>query len=198
MVATAMAFATRGIEHILFGADHLLFVLGLLLIVRSPWMLVKTIRMACHHRARTVACAEEEDVELTIVHRSRLAKRNWLACSTPWNCRCGDSRLLRAHERAHEPAVDERARASPIASTLRRVWRRTRTSATGASRRRRSAGRSARSTRSRSSSGSSANKEARGKRVYRLGQCRIWVDSGPRSGAPIIDPSGRQVLGSNL
>ena len=32
-----------GIEHIALGVDHLLFVLGLLLIVRDRWMLVKTI-----------------------------------------------------------------------------------------------------------------------------------------------------------
>ena len=32
-----------GIEHIVLGFDHLMFVLALLLIVRSAWMLVKTI-----------------------------------------------------------------------------------------------------------------------------------------------------------
>ena len=32
-----------GVEHILMGADHLLFVLGLLLIVKDRWMLLKTI-----------------------------------------------------------------------------------------------------------------------------------------------------------
>ena len=32
-----------GIEHILQGIDHLLFVLGLLLIVTRRWMLFKTI-----------------------------------------------------------------------------------------------------------------------------------------------------------
>lgn len=36
-------YVTEGIRHILFGADHLLFVLGLLLIVRGGWTLVKTI-----------------------------------------------------------------------------------------------------------------------------------------------------------
>jgi len=41
--ATALTFLVQGIEHILLGVDHLLFVFGLLLIVRSPWMLVKTI-----------------------------------------------------------------------------------------------------------------------------------------------------------
>ena len=32
-----------GVGHILMGVDHLLFVLGLLLIVRDRWMLLKTI-----------------------------------------------------------------------------------------------------------------------------------------------------------
>jgi len=36
-------YVVEGLRHILFGADHLLFVLGLLLIVRSGWMLVKTV-----------------------------------------------------------------------------------------------------------------------------------------------------------
>ena len=32
-----------GVEHILGGIDHLLFVLALMLLIREPWMLVKTI-----------------------------------------------------------------------------------------------------------------------------------------------------------
>lgn len=36
-------FIVEGIRHILFGADHMLFVLGLLLIVKDRWMLLKTI-----------------------------------------------------------------------------------------------------------------------------------------------------------
>lgn len=36
-------YIVLGIHHILYGADHLLFVLGLLLIVRDGWTLVKTI-----------------------------------------------------------------------------------------------------------------------------------------------------------
>ena len=39
----AATYAVEGMRHILFGADHLLFVLGLLLIVGNGWMLVKTI-----------------------------------------------------------------------------------------------------------------------------------------------------------
>src|SRR5262249_39828584 len=39
----AATYLVQGMRHILFGADHLLFVLGLLLIVRDRWMLVKTV-----------------------------------------------------------------------------------------------------------------------------------------------------------
>lgn len=39
----AKRYLSLGVEHILLGIDHLLFVLALLLIVRGPWMLVKTI-----------------------------------------------------------------------------------------------------------------------------------------------------------
>ena len=56
-LATATVFLTQGIEHILFGADHLLFVLGLLLIVRSPWMLVKTISAFTVAHSITLAAA---------------------------------------------------------------------------------------------------------------------------------------------
>jgi hydrogenase/urease accessory protein HupE len=56
-LATATVFLTQGIEHILFGADHLLFVLGLLLIVRSPWMLVKTISAFTVAHSITLAVA---------------------------------------------------------------------------------------------------------------------------------------------
>ncbi len=37
------SYVVHGIRHIAFGADHLLFVLGLLLIVKDRWTLVKTI-----------------------------------------------------------------------------------------------------------------------------------------------------------
>jgi HupE / UreJ protein len=39
----AASFTRLGIEHIWLGWDHLAFVLGLLWLVRTPWMLVKTI-----------------------------------------------------------------------------------------------------------------------------------------------------------
>jgi hydrogenase/urease accessory protein HupE len=46
----AGTFIVQGIRHILFGADHLLFVLGLLLIVKNRWMLLKTVTaFTCAH-----------------------------------------------------------------------------------------------------------------------------------------------------
>ena len=55
--ATALTFLTQGIEHILLGVDHLLFVFGLLLIVRTPWMLVKTITAFTVAHSLTLAIA---------------------------------------------------------------------------------------------------------------------------------------------
>jgi len=42
-LAVAGAYLSHGIEHILLGVDHLLFVLGLILIVRSTRMLLLTV-----------------------------------------------------------------------------------------------------------------------------------------------------------
>jgi len=50
-------YAVEGTRHILFGADHLLFVLGLLLIVGSGWMLVKTITAFTAAHSITLAVA---------------------------------------------------------------------------------------------------------------------------------------------
>ncbi len=55
--ATAFTFLTQGIEHILLGVDHLLFVFGLLLIVRTRWMLVKTITAFTVAHSITLAIA---------------------------------------------------------------------------------------------------------------------------------------------
>ena len=50
-------YVVEGIRHILFGADHLLFVLGLLLIVRNGWMLVKTVTAFTVAHSITLAVA---------------------------------------------------------------------------------------------------------------------------------------------
>ena len=57
IVATAGVFFVQGIEHILLGVDHLLFVFGLLLLVRTNWMLVKTITAFTVAHSTTLAIA---------------------------------------------------------------------------------------------------------------------------------------------
>ena len=42
-LGTLRDFVVQGIAHILSGPDHLLFVFGLIFLVRSPWRLAKTI-----------------------------------------------------------------------------------------------------------------------------------------------------------
>jgi hydrogenase/urease accessory protein HupE len=51
------SFIVQGIRHILFGADHMLFVLGLLLIVKDRWMLLKTITAFTIAHSITLAIA---------------------------------------------------------------------------------------------------------------------------------------------
>ncbi len=50
-------YVVEGIRHILFGADHLLFVLGLLLIVKDRWMLLKTVTAFTVAHSITLAIA---------------------------------------------------------------------------------------------------------------------------------------------
>lgn len=56
-LAVAGAYVLHGIRHIAFGADHLLFVLGLLLIVKDRWMLIKTITAFTVAHSITLAIA---------------------------------------------------------------------------------------------------------------------------------------------
>ncbi len=56
-LAVAFGYFVAGVHHILLGADHLLFVLGLLLIVRDRWMLVKTISAFTVAHSITLALA---------------------------------------------------------------------------------------------------------------------------------------------
>ena len=55
--AVAGVYLVHGIQHICFGMDHLLFVLGLLLIVRDRWMLVKTVTAFTLAHSLTLAIA---------------------------------------------------------------------------------------------------------------------------------------------
>lgn len=56
-LALAGDFLRQGMYHILSGPDHLLFVLGLLLLVATPWMLVKTITAFTVAHSITLAAA---------------------------------------------------------------------------------------------------------------------------------------------
>jgi len=53
----ALDYLQLGFQHILLGVDHLLFVLGLLLIVSDRWMLVKTITAFTLAHSITLAIA---------------------------------------------------------------------------------------------------------------------------------------------
>jgi hydrogenase/urease accessory protein HupE len=55
--AIALDFLRQGFGHILSGPDHLLFVFGLLLIVRTPWILVKTVTAFTVAHSITLAAA---------------------------------------------------------------------------------------------------------------------------------------------
>ena len=56
-LAVLGSYVVHGIRHIAFGADHLLFVLGLLLIVKDRWALVKTITAFTVAHSITLAIA---------------------------------------------------------------------------------------------------------------------------------------------
>jgi hypothetical protein len=55
--AVAGEFIVQGIRHISLGADHLLFLLGLLLIVKDRWMLLKTVTAFTVAHSITLAIA---------------------------------------------------------------------------------------------------------------------------------------------
>jgi hydrogenase/urease accessory protein HupE len=57
LLAVARGYVVHGIQHICFGADHLLFVLGLLLIVHDRWMLLKTVTAFTVAHSITLAIA---------------------------------------------------------------------------------------------------------------------------------------------
>jgi len=59
-----VSYLTLGVEHILQGIDHLLFVFCLLLIVRQRWLLVKTITAFTLAHSITLALAVLEIIQL--------------------------------------------------------------------------------------------------------------------------------------
>ncbi len=56
-LAVMGAYIVHGIRHISLGADHLLFLLGLLLIVKDRWMLIKTVSAFTVAHSITLALA---------------------------------------------------------------------------------------------------------------------------------------------
>jgi hydrogenase/urease accessory protein HupE len=60
-------YLVQGIRHILFGADHMLFVLGLLLIVKERWMLLKTVTAFTVAHSITLAIATLGYVEVPVL-----------------------------------------------------------------------------------------------------------------------------------
>jgi hydrogenase/urease accessory protein HupE len=60
-------YVVEGIRHILFGADHMLFVLGLLLIVKNRWMLLKTVSAFTVAHSITLAIATLGYAEVPIL-----------------------------------------------------------------------------------------------------------------------------------
>ena len=60
-------YILQGIRHILFGADHMLFVLGLLLIVKDRWMLLKTVTAFTVAHSITLAIATLGYAEVPVV-----------------------------------------------------------------------------------------------------------------------------------
>jgi hydrogenase/urease accessory protein HupE len=63
---TMTAFLLLGVEHILTGPDHLLFVLGLLLMVRDRWMLLKTVSAFTLAHSLTLAAATLGAIALSL------------------------------------------------------------------------------------------------------------------------------------
>src|SRR4029077_10832302 len=56
-LAVMGGYIAHGIRHISLGADHLLFLLGLLLIVKDRWMLIKTVSAFTVAHSITLALA---------------------------------------------------------------------------------------------------------------------------------------------
>ena len=57
IAGVAAAYLLHGFEHIMFGTDHLLFVLGLMLMVHDLWTLLKTITAFTVAHSITLAAA---------------------------------------------------------------------------------------------------------------------------------------------
>jgi hydrogenase/urease accessory protein HupE len=119
------AYLRLGIEHILTGFDHLLFVLGLLLLVRSRWQLLKTITAFTVAHSITLAAATlgwvrvepaviEALVALSIIFLALELLRSHAAP------RVGTQTNMQTNMQTDTPAVD--AGASSDTLTVRYPW----------------------------------------------------------------------------
>ena len=66
-LGVAGTYVVQGMRHILFGADHMLFVLGLLLIVKDRFMLLKTVTAFTVAHSITLAIATLGYAEAPVV-----------------------------------------------------------------------------------------------------------------------------------
>lgn len=63
--SNALPYFRLGVEHLLFGFDHILFVIGLLFYVRSPWRLVGVITSFTLAHSITLALSSLDVVKLS-------------------------------------------------------------------------------------------------------------------------------------
>jgi hypothetical protein len=98
--SVAWVFINLGVEHILLGVDHLLFVLALLIITRGTWLLIKTVTAFTVAHSITLALATlgyvhvppapvEALIALSIVFVAIEIVRQWrgregLTARAPW------------------------------------------------------------------------------------------------------------------
>ena len=111
----AATYIVQGIRHILFGADHMLFVLGLLLIVKDRWMLLKTVTAFTVAHSITLAIATlgyaempvlplNAAIALSILFLGPEIVRSWRG-ETSFTIQPRPGRRLRPQRRQVEPAI---------------------------------------------------------------------------------------------
>ena len=97
-LGVAGTYVGQGVLHILFGVDHLLFVFGLLLIVKDRWMLLKTITAFTVAHSITLAIATLGFASAPVVPLNAAIA---LEHSVSWT---GDRPVLARRDQFHHPA----------------------------------------------------------------------------------------------
>ena len=98
--SSTMSYLRIGFEHLLAGLDHVLFVVGLVLFIRDPWLLIKTVTAFTLSHSITLALSisgwvqvgqgpVEAVIALSILFLARelamdTAHRSRLTQSSPW------------------------------------------------------------------------------------------------------------------